>query len=604
MCLVLSLLWPAFAACASTSAGFPAQRLAELALADAPLALDVRTGVPADLTVTQIAAARGDAFEAFDRGKTYDSDRRGVLWLRFRLQLDEPLQEGRWRLEISKPFVESVEFHWTDAQGNSQKQTAGDSLAHRTWPVRALTPQFDLPALAAGAHTFYLRVQTDIPLHFSVDLKPRQVIEARDMHNLLTTGFVLSLLVFMVALSAILALVYKRWAYGWYSLFAITNFFAVAGYMGVSSFLFWPEAVWWPEYSTLVPTMLSTIVQLQFSRSMFVTEARNTGLHRWIDSALAFNLVVSVAVLLTPDAMVRQIEYLWVINSSVLLILVVVLRAWRQGVWLAAVWLLAYLPLAFVLGVAIVEHFGIWPVNQMPYLLPVYAIAYELPILLLVMLWHSKTRLAYAIRETTLSSADPLKGYVQSTAFSDTAENLWNEARRQQKDLGVAYVKVVRDKELSTLVNTYDPDRERAQWVRILRTVMREGDTLAQVDHDVFALFFKGQSADDDFSSRLIRLVALGLMAPQDHGAQQPIHFRVIACTRGTAQGVNGGNATNWATLDRAMQTRLHAQRGWSRRSIRLLGSGQVKPVVSDELHSDAWAQALDAQLTDERKPA
>ncbi len=589
------LLWSSVA-----TAMTAATPLASLAQAGAQLPLDIQTGVAPGVTVQQVAASPDDAFLAFDTRKTYDSDQQGLMWLRFRLQVDKPTAADGWTLELPKPFVDRVEFHWQDAEGRWQMQAAGDHVAHRLWPMRSLNPQFRLPALAPGVHSFYLRVQSSIPLHFSIDLRPADQAEASDLSDLLTTAFVLSLLIFVGVLSGLLALVYKHWVYAWYAVFAAANFFAIAGYMGVSTYLFWPDALWWPEYSALVPTMLSAMAQLQFSRAMLLTTPRHSAWQRVIDGSLVLNAIVVVAVLLTPDAITRLVEYGWVVASSVLLMLMMVLVVWRQDPRLSGLWLVAYLPLAIGLGAAIVEHFGVFPINQFPYLVPVYAVAYELPVLLLVMLWHAKTRLADRVRDATLASTDPATGFVQTSAFADTAQTLWNEARQQKKDLGIAYVQVARDEERAALVKTYDADRERARWVRIMRTVMREGDTVAQIDSQVFALFFKGQPAGEDFSKRLSRLVALGLMAPQDYAAQKPLQLRVVAATRDTVSD----SLDTWAALDRALRERLATHKGWSRRSIRFVDVAPVAPTLPDEVHSDDWAQALEAQVAKDRKPA
>ncbi len=577
--------------------------LAALAQPGVQLQLDILTGVSPQVTVQQIASTPDAAFAAFNPDKISGPNQHSVLWLRFRVLADETSGTAGWTVSLAKPFVDRVSFFYRDAQGAWQAQSAGDRVAHRLWPVRALYPQFNLPPMAPGVHTFYLRVQNSIPLHFSIDLQPSDQASAAAMDQLLQSGFVLSLMVFMAVLSLTLACVQKNKTYGWYAAFASANFFAVAGYVGMSAYLFWPDASWWPEYSALVPAMLATMAQLHFSRLMFENEQPGTRLHQLVNMTLVFNLLCVVAALVTPDPIARRFEYGWVMASSVALTLFIVLRAWGQGVALARLWMFAYTPLVIGLTLTIVKHFGIWPINGLPFMVPVYAIAFELPVLLFILLSHSKAHQAHAVREATLASADPLKGYTQRSAFDETAQKLWNQARAEKKDVGIAYVKVVRDKEQAALVNSYDPDRERAQWVRIMRTVMREGDTVAQIDDDMFALFFKGQSVGEDFSGRLSRLVALGLMAAQDYSTHGPVQFRIVAGTRGSSAGAAGGSGSgDWATLDRTMRARLIAEKGWSRRSIRMLSAVPVVPQVPDENHSDAWAQALAAQIADERK--
>ncbi len=604
--LCLLLLWsvvPLLAA--ATGPLVNAVPLAELARAGQPLPMQVRAGVPTHVTVQDVAAMPDHTFAAFDPDKAYDADRFGVLWLRFQALADDKSGAAAWTLSLSTPFVDKVSFFYLDEQGVWQGQFAGRDIPNARWPIPGTYPRFNLPTLAPGVHTFYVRVQTGIPRQYSIKLQSTENATSAAMSQLLHAGFVLSLMAFTGIISLILAAVYKRKLYVWYSLFGLTSFFAVAGYIGISNYLFWPHASVWPKYLTLVPVMLALTIHLHFSRILFANELRHTRIRRVVKTLLLFNLACTLATVIAhilPNAAFRIYAYAWVMTSSVVLSIFIVLRAWRQGFAMAPWWVLGYTPLFVFLALVILQRFEQHPIGALPINMLLYVIAFQLPILLFILLWHSKTHHVHAVRETTLASVDPLKGYIPACHFAETAQNLWDDACQQKKDLGIAYVKVTRDRELAALVNKYDPQRERALWVRIMRTVMRDGDTVAQIDEDTFALFFNDLSASQAFSNRLSRLVALGQAAPKDYQTGEPIAFRVVASSLGSVWDATRGSSHAWGELDLALRAKLSTEAAESR-SLRFLGAVPVEPQVPDENHSEAWAQALNAQLADERKP-
>jgi two-component system, sensor histidine kinase LadS len=584
--LILGACICAVSAVASPAGNLPTIALADLLGVDAPPPpLSVRQRVSPGATVQQMATDPA-AFEPFNPRITYPFEPESVMWLRLSVLADDkPLLAG-WTLALPKPFVDRVEFHWQDPQGSWQVQAAGDRVAHSQWPVRSLTPQFVLPAMAPGVHTFYVRVQSSIGLHFSLQLRPTDQTRIDSQDLFFKVGLVLGLLVLMFVLCCALALAYRKAVYGWYALFVACNFFAVTGYLGFSSYAFWPQATWWPEYSVLVPVIAAAVAQLQFCRIMFLDDGDERWLRFVVWGIVGMCLLLIPVSLLTPDPMLRLLAYGLVLAACASAMLGLVLRALRQGSVLAGLWLLAYAPLLGTLGASVIDNFGLAAINGLSFNAPVYALLFEVPVLLVALHLHAKSQHGQSVHQTALASADHLKGCLPPERFAATAQGLWDDARRRKKDLGVAYVQAARDTDLAALVNTYDDQREQTQVIRVLRTVLREGDTLAQIQGDCFALFMPGQAVGEEFTSRLSRLVALGLMAEQDYAAAVPIRFRVVASSRASVAG-------NWSVLDEAMRAKLADSNGWNKRSIKFLAAKPVVAAFEPEDLSDFWAVAV-----------
>jgi GGDEF domain-containing protein len=242
--------------------------------------------------------------------------------------------------------------------------------------------------------------------------------------------------------------------------------------------------------------------------------------------------------------------YAFVDCLSTVLALILVVRALHQGNRTAWLWLIAYLPLIICVSLASADSLG-FSLNSTPYDAPVYAVLFEATVLLVALHLHAKSQHAQHVRHSLLDSIDPHTGFMTSRQYTATAQAMWDQARQNKCDLAVAYVSATSDGALP----------EQAI-VRLLRTVTREGDTVAHVDKNLYAILMSAQLVGTDLTNRLSRLVALGRMAAKDLAASGPVQFRIVASSNAAFGGT-------WPQLDATLRNKLNDPRGWSRKSIR-----------------------------------
>jgi two-component system, sensor histidine kinase LadS len=563
VCLVAGL-WQAQANANTTGVAPTAPTASDPAQATQPLAIDlsqlgsklgspaltIREKLPRELSIDRIASEKALFTQTFDHSIAYAFGKHSATWLHFRVLANDIPSPTGWTLELPKPYIDRVEFYQKDARGAWQMQVAGDHIAHAQWPLQGLNPQFALPVMAAGVHDFYLKIQGEIPVHFSVQLQRSDAANARTQNRFLLGGLLFGMCALMLAFSGLLAFNAAHKEYLWYALFVGLSCLATATNMGLANYALWPHAAVWPEYSVYCLIMVALTAQLQFCRSIFLPRQEKSWWHAVLLAATAANIAAIGLYLYNDNAAHRQVLYAFVDCLFTVLAMALVVRALRNGNRTAWLWLIAYVPLIVCVGLASLDSFG-FAINGVPYDAPVYAVLFEVVVLLVALHLHAKLQQAHHVRRSLLDSINPHTGFVASRVYTATAQAMWDEARQNQRDITVAYVEATSDAALTDL-----------PIVRLLRTVARDDDTVAHVDKNLYAILMPGQLLGTDLTNRLSRLVALGRMAVKDLAAGSPIQFRIVASS-------NGAFAGTWPQLDASLRNKLDDPKGWSRKSIR-----------------------------------
>ncbi len=94
-------------------------------------------GLDANSTPEQAMAAKG--YAAFQPNAIYALSGRKALWIKLKVKAD-PLSQRRWALLFTKTFLDCLELHYQDAQGQWHKEQAGDKIAHALWSQRMSAP--------------------------------------------------------------------------------------------------------------------------------------------------------------------------------------------------------------------------------------------------------------------------------------------------------------------------------------------------------------------------------------------------------------------------------------------------------------------------------
>jgi two-component system, sensor histidine kinase LadS len=573
----------------------------------------------AELGVQQVAqAALAEAFMPFDPDATHTLSTEQPVWLHLRVQAAQPVEAGAWSLVLNRPFIDRAEWYsrratgtMGDAAGGTtgatwQMQVAGDWIAHRDWPVNAPLPQFKLGALAVGEHDFYLRVFNTAPLHFDAQLQTTEQAHEDTELIYFQAAVIAGCIGLMLLLSLLLSVMYRHAVYSWYGLYAFLVLLTSLSFMGVASQVLWPQDAWWPKYATAVLVVLAMMAQLQFCRSMFTVTALRSSraqVSHWPRTALWVLGLCSLglgAYFLVPLPRQQDAIALMLMLLCALAMLGTVLQALRHRSTLAKLWLLAYVPLLVLQVLTVVDAFGFKALPWLPYHAPVYALLWEMPVLLLALHLFAKREHALQVRDITLASADVLGGYVPRKAFAGAMRQQWALALPTGDDVAVVYVQFDHEERYIKAMGAPAVQRSLLRTVRLVRTVVREHDTLAHVGDNVLAIIMPGMRVSADLANRLARLVALARMTEAEMPLEVPLRLRMVASSQRSFSG-------SWDALHDALLHKLESKKGWSQRTIRYVGmrggsstppSSPVvaaEPVLSTQSFELQWEQALRA---------
>lgn len=531
-------------------------------------------------------------YRPFDTNTTYPLNADKALWLRIRLQAVTPIPENAWVLAMPKPFFDAVELHARSAgQTLWQMQTAGGSISHQDWPIQSLSPQFYLPALAQGSHEVYLKVWQDLPTRMSLSVLPVAQAFAEGQKNLLMVGLSLGIVAVMLAWSILLALFYRKSVYAWYAVYTCVVLFFVASYTGLASYAFWPTDTTWSRHGASIFAMGSVATQLQFARALFLPPTKLRWLHNTITLLVGGSAAGMVFYFYSVQVSTQLVLLAVTLIPCLILMVLLGLRALRQRdtKMVARLWLLAYVPIVIVLTLTLVELLGLAPLAWLPLNAPVYALIFEVPVLLAALHLHAKSLRDSEVRERTLAETDPLTGFANQEHFQRMLSMHWTQYQLTGQDVALAYIKLGHQPGQS--------QREQLQRVvRQLRTVTRRRDIVAHMGGNMFGILMPQTVMNDALSIRFSRLVALGLMVDPGDPHLTPISFRIVISTFASS-------ALPLESLRTALIDKINQTTGWKKRSIRYVSNSPRKNSDMTDM-GELWQAALEQAHPNITNPA
>ncbi len=544
----------------------------------------------AGLTAAQIAAKPDASFTPFNPSTIYATGLQKQVWLRVRVTSEQEIYADAWLIGISKPFADTVVMHTKAINGTWLSQAAGDWIAHRSWPVRSLAPQFFIPAQAkASSQDIYLEVHNRTPLRFEVSLLSAPTAAIASQNSFFMIGLCLGLMLLMALASGVLAVIYRNAAYIYYGVYVMTNISVSMAYSGMAAYALWPDATGWPESSITVLFMLGNVLQLQFCRTMFFTMATPAWIRQCVLGLIAlgfFSIALNLYAIANLGSSAVFAVHVLVFTSVSYLIIASQFSSKNSVSWL---YMLSCLPLTLIGWLAVLEHGGWVALTWLPYNAPIYAFAIEMPILFAAVYLHAKSEHAIKVRKLTLASTDPTTGFVSSSQHMGNLSQAWDQSIDTRRDLVVAYAKVQHQLGPMATIGGLGREHSVERAVRLLRTVVREQDTVTHVDTDLFAILMPELSLGEDVTNRLARLVALAVMTDQEAARHVPIRFRIAASSASSFKGS--------ATKLHASLKRKLTDNDWGTRAIRYVRNlpsqtGSANSSRPEETLSQFWDRA------------
>ncbi len=582
----LALMFASFGWAQAVTSDRPVLDLASSNSALAPhmqLPLRAITGLPANATPQQALDALSRA-RPFEAQAVYDLSPNISLWLVLRVRTDAQSQK-RWVFNFVNTFLDRVELHAINAQGQWQSEVAGDNVPHSQWSQRTLAPQLLLPIMSTGEHDVLIKIVHGFAQQIPVKLMEQQQAELANRDSFLLAGLLVGLLGVVLLLSVHLAVSYRDWAYASYALYTFLAILSCSTYLGLTSYWLWPDAKHWPEYSILFLIQASVTAQLWFCQMMFLREGQWDLLRKITYAAVGVSAALGLIYFFLPLATQRiAIFALSQVICVGMIFLIVGLALWRTRQKAAVFWVVAFVPLISTVIFALLRHFSWITAFDPPFELPVYPLVFEALVLLAALHLHAKDTHALQIRARAVAELDPLTGFSNSATFNKQLKQLWDKALLQNDDLSLAMIQVQHTTDRSDSQSALKLERKMLRTVRLLRVIMRDVDVVGRIGGNAFALVMPGIPMGDELNNRLSRLVAQGLMKdPYDSDATE-LRFRIAAGSR-----LSFGNSLG--VLDNTLRGEISQSLGWSRKPIHYI----TPPTAPGELLQDIWAGKMDS---------
>ncbi len=445
----------------------------------------------------------------------------------------------------------------------------------------------ELLASPQGQQTVYVRIKHQFPMSVKTLLHSAVQSAAITQATFLSLGLTLGAMLLTAIMALSLFVLSKDSIFGWYGVCVVFAILAMVSHSGLAHMLLWPTDGYWPGTATLVFLLLATACQLQFCRVLFLPDSPAKWLPRISMILGAMCASTAMAFALLPDYWTQMY-----VLSLVMVFLAfglswrLVYLAWRGGNSLALAWLAAFMPLFATVLIGLLDGVGLLE-NNLAYQLPMYAAAFEVILVGLALQWFAHDRHGEHERHQALQNIDPLTGFVNARAFAQITKLAWDKHAQTKQDFSIAYVQV-----MGTAASPTPSDRMLRRCVRVLRTVTREGDTVARLDERTLAMLLPAMGMGDDLSARLSRIVALGLMPDSTDRHNVTLGFRIAAMSR-----LHYHDALD--ELDEQLRSLLSKQDRWGGKSIRYLDTrpAQNKYKFSDsQAMSDVWEFAVNAE--------
>lgn len=472
-------------------------------------------GLDASHTVQDVASLPPERFKPFDVQATHFISRSKPLWLR--LQIDASQAAGsQWHMYFPTVVVDQFEVYQKDANGLWLMAAAGDRVPHTQWPIHSLHPRFALQTQSKDVQDVYIRVMHLLPSQISPQIVQSDAATLQDNQQILLMGMVVGLFSVLTLICLQMTWSYRDWAYLWYAGYLFFTMFTAIAYSGLGQFLLWPQASKFANDVLVLMQLSAFAFNMQFVHAMF---GQRIGRHHaWLTRLLiAACAAYIVYIAFGAEYANSVLVFMTIVVSSCVFIVGTAVVAWRKKIPYSGYWLLIYGPYLLSIALASLENAGQINLPWMPFSLPLITIMIEAMAMMFCLNAFSREGHAQAVREQAAAQRDPLTGFLNEAHFMQTASNAWQRASRAGRDISMAYVLVEpKDKDLTTL----QAEAMMLQSVRMVRIAMRESDGIGRIGKNMLGIAMPDVPPGDTLSSRLSRLVALGLMAdPQDNTA-------------------------------------------------------------------------------------
>ncbi|MBN9407779.1 MAG: diguanylate cyclase [Burkholderiales bacterium] len=443
-----------------------------------------------------------------------------ALWVRFTLL--PTMKSERAYLEVTYSTVDRVVLYARDPVNGQwlMRHQAGDRIPVSQWPVPHRYPMLPVTTSPDQATDYLLRIENMHGFSAPLLLESESAVHRADQRVTLLLGafFGLGLLAAVVSLLSAVAL--RDGTYALYSMSVMATALVQAAMTGMAGLHLWPDSPVWTDRAPFVLSPVAASLMMLTMTAIVSTRERSPALWRAVLALLWVSMASAVLVALEAPAWRGLVPVVSVTLCSVVAV-GVMCWAWYRGDRYAPWTLLATLPVALAAAFPVARLAGWVPATTWTHFIMQFAIAVELPVLLLVLMHRSRQQRENSRRLQRESQIDPSTGLGTERLFLSRARR--TAERAQQRWPGGSAIFVVEVCNVAELQRKFGRRALEDVPLRVssrILAIARDIDTVARLGEYRFGLLLDGPVNPADIEATGARLVARCLM-PHEQKPQE-----------------------------------------------------------------------------------
>ncbi len=434
----------------------------------------------------------------------------GALW--YRLALPAVSAPTPLMLTVPHPNMDSVDLYRPSAAalgGPWELLRSGDQIPVAQWPVRHLTPAFELSLQPGEPRRTYLRVAHNYPISVPWQLSDPQSFHEQSKESHLLLGVYIGLVLLIAMMSAMHAVSWRDSIHLFFAGYVLVVAAGQLALTGLGGEFLWPGSAWWNDTAPVALTMTTAALLHLFLRQMVVDRDAP-----WLTRGLLAMTLIGAGILAVFLVIGNKSSFNlatpYYVGSMAVYLSVAGWYVWRRP--MVGVWVLAAMACLTVGSVfPILRTQGLLPLGVATQYGAQIGAAFEIPLLLVALYLRSREKRDNQARVGALTRADPLTGVGNHRVLLQRLDSL---LLRQQRDPGAGAVVRVRLGNAIDIRQEYGMETAQSAVVQAgacITSVAQEGDTVARHRDGDFVLVLQGHLTREQLTDIGQRLIARGL---------------------------------------------------------------------------------------------
>jgi two-component system, sensor histidine kinase LadS len=478
-----------------------------------------------EASAEQVAVDATIAWKPAAPGTIYPLKTGKALWFRFSIAPTSEIE--RWYVEVPYPSVDRVTLYMEDNLGDWTSQApAGDTLAVADWPVPHRHPLLPILATSEQPRNYLLKVENPHSFSAPIDFVSDSYLSGEGQQTALILGIYFGLAGLAAVLGVMSGISLRDPAYGFYALSVSLMGLAQASMTGIAGLHLWPHSPWWNDRASMVVPVLAVGCLMWFFATMVSLGERSP----WFNRAIAVLALLAPATALgimfiEPSLRFRLLVAYVVIagNVGTFAIIWAARRGDRYALWL----LLGSIPVIIGSAFPTARVAGLIPVSFLTQFGMQIGIAFELPVLLVILMLRSQHRREHWRRIQGLDRTDPATGLMNEAVFMERLVRMIARSHRLKFRSAVLLVDIVNADAIRRQFGSAATEELPLRVASRLLAASREIDGVARLSEYRFGMLIEGPLNPEDIASAGPKVVARCLMPFKDKPLQWVAQVRV-----------------------------------------------------------------------------